>query len=150
MQLSLTDPFCAAVCVTVCVAFRAAACAAAQDEANDLETELLQELFSHLLLEAGQVYKQKEQEGWHDDDNDAADQQAWDAAAAVEGDSEDLSDAEGSDDEGEAAHQAALKRSRQRKSWRPTKAEVLIILVGMMLLGELFVFLDMAGLFRRR
>jgi DNA-directed RNA polymerase specialized sigma54-like protein len=118
-----------------------------QEEANELETELLQELFTHLLLEAGQVYKQRQQDGWHDDDTAAADQQAWDTAA--EADSEEDSDID-EDDEGEAAHQAALKRSKQRRSWKPSKGEVLIILVAMMLLGELFVMLDMLGLFKRR
>lgn len=120
-----------------------------QDEANELETELLQELFTHLLLEAGQVYQQRQQDGWHDEDTAAADQQAWDTAAEAEADSDEESDID-EDDEGEAAHQAALKRSKQRRSWKPSKGEVLIILVGMMLLGELFVMLDMLGLFTRR
>jgi hypothetical protein len=123
-----------------------------QDEANELETELLQELFRHLLLEAGQVYKQRQQDGWHDEDTPAADQDVWDAAAAAaEADSEDESDLEeGESDEGEAAHQAALRRAKQRRSWKPSKGEWLIILIGMMLLGELFVMLDMLGLFNKR
>lgn len=126
-------------------------CMASQDEANELETELLQELYRHLLLEAGQVYKQRQEDGWHDEDTTAEDQKAWDAAAAAaaEADSDEDSDIE-EEDEGEAAHQAALRRSKQRRSWKPSKGEVLIILVGMMLLGELFVMLDMLGLFKRR
>lgn len=117
-----------------------------------METELLQELFRHLLLEAGQVYKQRQQDGWHDEDTPAADQAAWDvAAAAGEAGSEEESDLEeGESDEGEAAHQAALRRAKQRRSWKPSKGEVLMILIGMMLLGELFMMLDMLGLFSRR
>lgn len=120
-----------------------------QEEANELETELLQELFTHLLLEAGQVYKQREQEGWHEDDTAAADAAAWGAAAAAEADSDEESEIE-DEDEGEAAHQAALKRSKARRSWKPTKGEVLVLLVGMLLLGELLVMLDMLGLFKKR
>lgn len=121
-----------------------------QEEANELETELLQELHSHLLLQAGQVYKQRQADGWHDEDTPAEDQRAWDAAAEAEADSDlGSEDDEDSDAEAEAAHAAAVRRSKQRKSWKPTKSEILIILVGMMLLGELFVFLDMAGLFNR-
>lgn len=120
-----------------------------QDEANELETELLQELFSHLLLQAGQVYKERQEGGWHDEDDAEEDRRVWDTAADEEAESE--ADTEDEElDEAEAAHQAAVRRGKQRRSWTPTKSEVLIILVGMMLLGELFVFLDMAGLFKRR
>lgn len=141
----MQGPCCWQLLTALCV------CCTLQDEANELETELLQELFRHLLLEAGQVYKQRQQDGWHDEDTPAADQAAWDAAAAAaEADSDEESDLEGESDEGEAAHQAALRRAKQRRSWKPSKGEVLIILVGMMLLGELFVMLDMLGLFNRR
>lgn len=138
----------------VCLAHHTRCAVCLQDEANELERELLQELFRHLLLEAGQVYKQRQQDGWHDEDTPAADHAAWDAAAAAgEADSEeedsDLEEGE-SDDETEAAHKAALRRAKQRRSWKPSKGEVLMILVGMMLLGELFVMLDMLGLFNRR
>jgi len=60
-------------------------------------------------------------------------------------------DQEEEEDEGEAAHQAAVRRSKQRRSWKPTKGEALIILVAMMLLGEFWVMLDMlAWLYSRK
>lgn len=120
----------------------------AQEEANELETELLQELFTHLQVQAGQVYKQRDEDGWHEEDTAAADQAAWEAPAEEEVFSDEEEEEE--DDEGEAAHQAALRRSKQRRSWKPTKGEALIILVAMMLLGELWVMLDMMGVFNKR
>lgn len=118
-----------------------------QEEANELETELLQELFTHLQVQAGQVYKQRDEDGWHEEDTAAADQAAWEAPAEEEVFSDEEED---EDDEGEAAHQAALRRSKQRRSWKPTKGEALLILIAMMLLGEFWVMLDMLGVFKRR
>jgi NACalpha-BTF3-like transcription factor len=124
-----------------------------QDEANELETELLQQLFSQLLLQAGQVYKQQQQAGLFEDDTAAEDLHAWEeAASGAEADSSEDEQSGGSDDgdEAEVAHQAAVKRNKQRRSWKPTKGELLMALLAMLLLGEMFVFLDMAGLFGRR
>lgn len=120
-----------------------------QDEANELETELLMELHGQLLVKAGMIYSQLAQDGWADDDSAEGDKAAW-QQQGVAADSEDTED-EGADsgDEGEAAHQAAVRRAKQKQQgWRVSKAGVLIGMIVLMLLAEVFVFLDMAGLFR--
>lgn len=113
-------------------------CRCLQDEANELETELLQELFTHLLLQAGQVYQQRQE-----DDSPVDDAAAWDAAANADEDSDEELETDEAEDEEEKAHAAALKRSKQKHGFKLTKGGLLIALIAMMLLGELFVMIDM-------
>eukprot|EP00882_Tetradesmus_deserticola_P016230 GHRQ01017319.1.p1 GENE.GHRQ01017319.1~~GHRQ01017319.1.p1 ORF type:complete len:115 (-),score=56.34 GHRQ01017319.1:300-644(-) len=109
------------------------------------------ELHGRLLLRAGSAYREAEALGWADEDSAAGDEAAWQAAGAEESEeSEEAAASEASDgDEGEAAHRAAARRgkAKERGGFRLTKASVLIGFVVLMLLAELFVFLDMAGLF---
>jgi hypothetical protein len=122
-----------------------------QAEANELEVELLMELHGRLLLRAGSAYSEAEAQGWTDEDSAAGDAAAWQAAGEEESEEEDEASA-GSDDEGEAAHRAAARRAKAKEkgAFKLTKASVLIGFVVLMLLAELFVFLDMAGLFRSK
>lgn len=53
-------------------------------------------------------------------------------------------------DEADAAHKAAARRAKHKGGFKLTKASVLVGLVALVLLAELFVFLDMTGWFRRR
>ncbi|WIA10139.1 hypothetical protein OEZ85_010346 [Tetradesmus obliquus] len=122
-----------------------------QAEANELEVELLMELHGRLLLRAGSAYSEAAAQGWADDDSEAGDKAAWQAAGAAESEEEE-EEGEGSDDEGEAAHRAAARRAKAKDKggFKLTKASVLIGFVVLMLLAELFVFLDMAGLFKSK
>jgi hypothetical protein len=124
-----------------------------QAEANELEVELLMELHGRLLLRAGSAYSEAEAQGWADEDSAAGDKAAWQAAGQEEEESEEEDEASaGSDDEGEAAHRAAARRAKAKEKggFKLTKASVLIGFVVLMLLAELFVFLDMAGVFRSK
>jgi hypothetical protein len=126
-----------------------------QAEANELEVELLMELHSRLLLRAGSAYSEAAAQGWADEDSEAGDKAAWQAAGAEESEEEEDvdDDSEGGDgDEGEAAHRAAARRAKakEKSGMKLTKASVLIGFVVLMLLAELFVFLDMAGVFRSK
>lgn len=109
------------------------------------------ELHGRLLLRAGSAYSEAAAQGWADDDSEAGDKAAWQAAGAAESEEEE-EEGEGSDDEGEAAHRAAARRAKAKDKggFKLTKASVLIGFVVLMLLAELFVFLDMAGLFKSK
>lgn len=123
-----------------------------QGEANELEVEMLLELQTHLLLEAGSIYRQGADDGWPDDDTPAGDDAAWSAAAEAATEEEEDSEADSEvGDEGEAAHKAAAKRSKAKGAgFRLTKAGVLVGFVVLILLAEIVVFLDMAGLLGSR
>jgi hypothetical protein len=123
-----------------------------QAEANELEVELLMELHGRLLLRAGSAYSEAEAQGWADEDSAAGDEAAWQAAGQEDESGEEDEASEGSDDEGEAAHRAAARRAKAKEKggFKLTKASVLIGFVVLMLLAELFVFLDMAGVFRSK
>eukprot|EP00878_Enallax_costatus_P038880 GHUV01044368.1.p1 GENE.GHUV01044368.1~~GHUV01044368.1.p1 ORF type:complete len:515 (+),score=231.98 GHUV01044368.1:220-1764(+) len=121
-----------------------------QAKANELETELLMELHGHLLIQAGTIYQQVAQEGWPEDDSPEADKAAWQQQQQTEAESSDSDEEVVSDDEGEAAHRAAARRAKQKQhGWRVTKAGVLMGFLVLVLLAEVFVFLDMTGLFGR-
>lgn len=131
----------------------ASQCASMQDEANELETELLLELHGLLLPKAGTIYSQLAQDGWPDDDSAEGDKAAWQRegadAESEDTDDEGPADDDDDDDEGEAAHKAAMRRAKHKQQgWRVTKASVLIGMIVLMLLAEVFVFMDMTGLFR--
>lgn len=122
-----------------------------QAEANELETELLMELHGHLLSKAGTIYKQLSRDGWAEGDSTQGDEAAWQQKQHTEAEGSESEDGEAvSDNEGEAAHRAAARRTKQKQhGWRVTKAGVLLGFVALILLAEVFVFLDMTGLFGR-
>jgi hypothetical protein len=123
-----------------------------QAEANELEMELLMGLHGRLLLRAGSAYSEAEAQGWADEDSAAGDKAAWQAAGAEESEEEEEGSEASDSDEGEAAHRAAARRAKakEKSGLKLTKASVLIGFVVLMLLAELFVFLDMAGVFRSK
>ncbi len=105
------------------------------------------QLHSTLLPRAASVYAEQQRAGWPDDDCAQGDAAAWVAGAEGDGDSEaaDSDSDSGGDDEWEAAHRAAARRSRAARGggWHLSRGAVLVGLLLLVLVGELLVFLDM-------